>query len=69
MSIYDKLGVKRVINASFCLTVLGGSKLPQEILNAMVTANESFVEIADLEEKAGKILSEITGAESLTRMV
>jgi len=64
MSIYDKLSVKKVINASFCLTVLGGSKLPQETLDAMVAANESFVEIADLEDKAGKILSEITGAEA-----
>jgi L-seryl-tRNA(Ser) seleniumtransferase len=64
MSVYEKLNVRKVINASFCLTVLGGSKLPQETLDAMLTANESFVEIADLEEKAGKILSKITGAEA-----
>lgn len=64
MSVYSRLGVRRVINASFCLTVLGGSKLPQEALDAMVAANESFVAIAELEEKAGEYLAEVTGAEA-----
>jgi uncharacterized pyridoxal phosphate-dependent enzyme len=64
MSVYSKLGVKRVINASFCLTVLGGSKLPKETIDAMITANESFVAIAELEEKAGEYLAEVTGAEA-----
>ena len=64
MSVYERLNVRKVINASFCLTVLGGSKLPQETVDALIAANESFVEIADLEEQAGKILSEITGTEA-----
>ena len=64
MSVYSRLGVRRVINASFCLTILGGSKLPQEALDAMVAANEAFGEIAELEEKAGNILAENTGAEA-----
>lgn len=64
MSIYKEMGVKHVINASFCLTVLGGSTLSKEIIDAEIEANKRFVAIRDLEEKAGRIIAEITGAEA-----
>lgn len=64
MSVYDKLGVKKVVNASFALTKLGGSRLADEIQEAMEEANKNFCWIWELEERAGKIISEITGAEA-----
>ncbi len=64
LSIYDKLGVKRVVNASFALTRLGGSILDAEILDVMAEANKSYCYLWDLEKRAGEVISEVTGAEA-----
>ena len=64
MSIYEEIGVKRVINAAFCLTVLGGSTLTKEVIDAITEANGCFVEMQELCSKAGEIIAEITGAEA-----
>ena len=64
MSIYEGIGVKRVINAAFCLTVLGGSTLSKEVIEATTEANRYFVEMRDLCTKAGEIIAGITGAEA-----
>jgi len=64
MGVYDEIGAKRVINASFPVTVLGGSRLTKEMLDAMVEANESYVDFWDFMAKAGKFIAEITGAEA-----
>ena len=64
MSIYDKLGVKRVINAWGTLTSLGGSLMLPEVIGAMDEAAKAFVDMEELHEKAGKIIAEITGAEA-----
>src|SRR5881409_1111655 len=62
--IYRELGVRTVINASGTLTRLGGSRMAPEVLEAMAAASRSFVRIEDLQEAAGKVIAEITGAES-----
>jgi len=64
MSIYKELGVKRVVNASFFLTRLGGSVLTEEVLEAMEEANKSYVYMWDLIKRAGEIIAEATGAEA-----
>jgi len=64
MSIYDKLGVKRVINALGTLTSLGGSIMLPEVIEAMNEAAKAFVDMDELHEKAGRIIAEITGAEA-----
>jgi len=64
MSFYEKLGVKKVINAAFCLTDLGGSTLTKEVKDAYMEANSYFVEMKQLEERAGLFLARITGAEA-----
>jgi len=64
MDWYEEMGVRRVINAAFCLTVLGGSTLSKEMLDAYGEANKYFVEMRDLCIKAGKIIAGITGAEA-----
>jgi len=64
MSIYTKIGVKRVINALGTATILGGSAFPTDASDAMIEANTCYVEMWQLHEQSGKILAEATGAEA-----
>jgi L-seryl-tRNA(Ser) seleniumtransferase len=64
MSIYDELGVKRVINAMGTYTFLGGSIILPEALKAMCEAAKAFVNMNELQKRAGEIIANITGAEA-----
>ena len=64
MDIYDKLGVKKIINGNATLTALGGSLMPPEVLAAMAEAAQHFVEIDELQEKAGRKIAELTHNEA-----
>ena len=64
MSIYEELGVKRVVNASFALTRLGGSSLTKEVMKAMEEANNSYAYLWDLMKRGGEIIAEGCGAEA-----
>jgi len=64
MSIYKKIGVKRVINALGTATILGGSTIPTDAFDAMIEANKCYVEMWQLHEQAGKIVAQTTGAEA-----
>src|SRR5262245_19304661 len=64
MGIYEDLGVCTVINASGTLTRLGGSRMAPEVLAAMAEAAASFVHIDELQAQAGKVILQVTGAES-----
>ncbi|MFW6109606.1 MAG: hypothetical protein ACOC6N_04065, partial [archaeon] len=58
MSIYSRYGVKRVVNAAFHLTRLGGSTLSPNVLKAMEEANESYSYMWDLIKKGGEHVAE-----------
>ena len=62
--LYGDLGLKPVINASGYQTVIGGSRIGPEIQAAMETANRYFVDMKDLLEKTGVIISDMLGAEA-----
>ena len=64
MGVYEQLGVRTVINASGTLTRLGGSRMAPAVLEAMAEASRSYVRIEDLQEGAGRVIAEVTGAES-----
>ena len=64
MSVYQELGVTPVINAAATLTRLGGSRMAPDVLAAMSEAAESFVQIDQLQAKAGEVIAGITGAEA-----
>ena len=64
MGVYQDLGVRTVINASGTVTRLGGSRMAPEVLAAMTEAAASFVAIDELQERAGAVIAEITGAEA-----
>jgi uncharacterized pyridoxal phosphate-dependent enzyme len=64
MSVYDELGVKKVINAWGTMTSLGGSLMLPEVVEAMNEAATAFVDMDELHRQAGKIIAEKTGAEA-----
>jgi L-seryl-tRNA(Ser) seleniumtransferase len=64
MSVYDELGVKRVINAWGTMTSLGGSLMLPEVVEAMDEAATAFVDMDELQRQAGKIIAQKTGAEA-----
>ena len=57
MGIYEELGIRRVINGNATLTRLGGSIMPQEVLDAMADASRSFVDIRELQRRVGDELA------------
>src|SRR5262245_21150011 len=63
-TIYHELGVQPVINAASTLTRLGGSLMPPAVVEAMAKAAGYCVRIEELQARAGRIIAEITGAES-----
>ncbi len=61
---YQRLGVKRVINAASWLTRLGGSIMPVPVIEAMEDASRWFVDMDELNRKAGEIIASFTSAEA-----
>jgi L-seryl-tRNA(Ser) seleniumtransferase len=64
MDIYDELGVKKYINGCATLTSMGGSRMPPVVLQAMAEASRHFVNIDELQEKAGQKIAEWTHNEA-----
>ena len=64
MDIYAELGVQKVINGNATLTMLGGSLMPPVVLQAMQAAAQHFVNIDELQEKAGQKIAEWTHNEA-----
>lgn len=58
---YEKLGVRAFINASGTITTLGGSLMPDRVLDAMREAAGSFIDLTRLNVEAGKHLAERIG--------
>jgi len=63
-SIYRRLGVRTVVNARGNATLAGGTLMDPEVVAAMAEAARSFVRIGDLQEAAGELIAEQTGAEA-----
>lgn len=64
MNIYEELGVRTFINAVDSETVLGGSLMPKEVLQAMNEASKHFVELEELEKKASEEIAKLTRNEA-----
>ncbi len=63
-SIYDELGVPRVINASGTKTRIGGSLIRPEAADAMRRAADGFARISDLQARASELIQTCTNAEA-----
>lgn len=57
--VYTKLGVKPVINGMGTVTVLGGCLMPPEVKRAMEDASRYFVNVPELQKKAGERIAEL----------
>ncbi len=64
MSIYERLGIRTVINGNATLTRLGGSIMPPEVVAAMVDASKHFVDIIELQKRVGEELAKLTHNEA-----
>lgn len=61
---HAKYGLKRVINASGRMSILGVSAPTDTVMEAMKQGGQQYVEIADLVDKAGDRIAGILGSEA-----
>ena len=59
MNIYEKIGLKRVINGSGKMTALGVSKISDTVAETMKEAGQNFVVIDDLIDRVGEMISKV----------
>lgn len=64
LNVYEKLGIKPVINAAGTVTVLGGSVMPPEVVAAWADAARHFVDLVELQEKVGAKIAKLLGVEA-----
>lgn len=64
MSIYERYGVRPLINAAGTKTRLGGGSMAPEVLEAMREAAVASVDMAHLQAAASRVIARITGAEA-----
>jgi L-seryl-tRNA(Ser) seleniumtransferase len=57
--VYERLGIRPVINGVGVVTVLGGSIMPPEVVAAMDEASRHFVHLPELQQKAGARIAEL----------
>src|ERR1700733_9453226 len=64
MHVYEKLGVRQLINGRSFSTKAGGCPLPTEVLDAMRQAGECCVRMDELQTAASEAIARATGAEA-----
>jgi uncharacterized pyridoxal phosphate-dependent enzyme len=60
---FTELGVRPFINGRGTITTLSGSLMPQEVSDAMNNASKKFVNLIELNEKAGQRIAEMLRCE------
>lgn len=63
MNVYQKFGLRKIVNASGKMTVLGATAVQAEIAQAVSDATMDYVLIEELMETAGRHIAKATGAE------
>jgi D-glucosaminate-6-phosphate ammonia-lyase len=62
VGIYERLGVRTIINARGTHTRLGGSLMAPEVLEAMREAAGAYIVLDELQERASALIARATGA-------
>ncbi|MDQ6604045.1 MAG: L-seryl-tRNA selenium transferase, partial [Chloroflexota bacterium] len=62
--IYERLGIRPLINARGTHTRLGGSIMPPEVLDAMREAAGAYILLDELQAAASEVIARATGAEA-----
>ncbi len=60
---FERLGLRRIINAAGKMTYLGGSALSPDVAWAMAQAGGTHVDMAELQRAAGRYIARLVGAE------
>ncbi len=63
MDVYDQLGIKELINAAGTYTIVGGSRMSSQTLEAMAQAAHSHVDLGQLRQVICRQLAQLTGNE------
>jgi D-glucosaminate-6-phosphate ammonia-lyase len=63
-NVYERVGVRTIINAKGPSTRLSGGQMRAEVAQAMVEASQHCVDMAELQARASEIIADITGAEA-----
>ena len=63
-SIYDRLGVRPIINGVGAITKLGGSIPPPAVARAIEEASSRYVVMSDLLEQSGRYIANLLGVEA-----
>lgn len=63
-SVYQRLGIRTIVNASGPSTRLSGGIMRPEVAAAMAEASQWCVDLGELQGRASEILAEATGAEA-----
>lgn len=63
-SLHTKYGLKRVINASGRMSILGVSAPTDTVMDAMKQGGQSYTEMADLVDKSGEYIANLLGSEA-----
>jgi L-seryl-tRNA(Ser) seleniumtransferase len=63
-AVYRRLGVEPIINGRSTFTILGGSLMPPEVLDAMREAAACFVDLTELGAAVGRRLADLTRNEA-----
>ncbi len=61
MNVYERLGVRPIINARGMNTMASGSLMPKPVLEAMAEAATAFVDMAELNARAGAHIARLVG--------
>ena len=67
MNIYERLGIRPLINARSFSTKAGGCALPREVLDAMSQAAECCVRMDELQSAASDVIASSRVGLSVTR--
>src|SRR4051794_2860841 len=62
-NVYERIGVRPLINARGTWTYLSGSLMLPEVRQAMEAASKQFVDVIELQTAVGKRLAALSGAE------
>ena len=60
---FEKLGLRPLINCRGTYTIISGSRVLPQVIEAMAAASGAYVQIDELMEAVGRRLAELTGAE------
>ncbi|HTJ67862.1 MAG TPA: hypothetical protein VL551_10065 [Actinospica sp.] len=66
LDLVRELGLRPIIHAGGTKTTMGGTRIDPEVRDAMWSAGDVFVPVAELTEAVGRYIAEITGAEAGT---